>query len=343
MTCFKCQVDLMSKDSIIIPAWSPQPGKADHYLLCVLQPAKRELFLLDSLKPDGFGDSHNIFRFGNMTTISPVLWLVQYGNPTEFIVLQKCSDLAHHIALGQWTTKFGKDIEGFPQQTTVNYCGILMLMYALSLSTEAPFWFIERDMARIRKWWCISLMERFQIDGCQRVLSEILQEVLLQEGDKAYLTLALVCTTFRDTVSTNAFRRRAHFQWLDSVATWRRFSASYKKEFYTMYTVDTCRECGMFYKNCTPGYVGTGKRGTAITFAAKCNSVSGGGGLSGRKPQLDHIEQPQWTSAGLQDQRGMEEDNQNQEQRSNEVPRRQAADWDSDSSHVQLYLQMFWK
>uniref|UniRef100_A0A8D0D953 Chromobox 1 n=1 Tax=Sander lucioperca TaxID=283035 RepID=A0A8D0D953_SANLU len=31
----------------------------------------------------------------------------------------------------------------------------------------------------------------------------------------------------------------------------------------------------------------------------------------------------------------MEEDNQNQEQRSNEVPRRQAADWDSDSSHVQ--------
>ncbi|XP_078126085.1 uncharacterized protein LOC144530394 isoform X3 [Sander vitreus] len=164
-----------------------------------------------------------------MTTISPVLWLVQYGNPIEFIVLQKCSDLAHHIALGQWTTNFGKGIEGFPQQTTVNSCGILMLMYALSLSSEAPFWFIERDMAHIRKWWCISLMERFQIDG--------------------------------DTVSTNAFRRRAHFQWLDSVATWSRFSASYKKEFYTMYTVDTSCECGMFYKNCTPGYVGTRKRG----------------------------------------------------------------------------------
>ncbi|XP_039634574.1 M-phase phosphoprotein 8-like [Perca fluviatilis] len=31
----------------------------------------------------------------------------------------------------------------------------------------------------------------------------------------------------------------------------------------------------------------------------------------------------------------MEEDNQNQEQRSNKVPRRQAADWDSDTSHVQ--------
>ncbi|XP_034722427.1 probable chromo domain-containing protein LHP1 [Etheostoma cragini] len=31
----------------------------------------------------------------------------------------------------------------------------------------------------------------------------------------------------------------------------------------------------------------------------------------------------------------MEEDNQDQEQRSNEVPRRPAADWASDSSHVQ--------
>ncbi|TDH15459.1 hypothetical protein EPR50_G00031530 [Perca flavescens] len=31
----------------------------------------------------------------------------------------------------------------------------------------------------------------------------------------------------------------------------------------------------------------------------------------------------------------MEEDNQNQEQRSNKVPRRPAADWDSDTSHVQ--------
>uniref|UniRef100_A0A8C9ZFV3 Chromo domain-containing protein n=1 Tax=Sander lucioperca TaxID=283035 RepID=A0A8C9ZFV3_SANLU len=31
----------------------------------------------------------------------------------------------------------------------------------------------------------------------------------------------------------------------------------------------------------------------------------------------------------------MEEDNQNLEQRSNKVPRRQAADWDSDTSHVQ--------
>lgn len=135
-------------------------------------------------------------------------------------------------------------------------------------------------------WFCLTCI--LQLPTC--VLSEILNEVVLQEGDKAYYRLALVCTTFRDTVPTDSFRRRAHFQWIDSkcfnkgcrgiqylstsrvfsltlwkysllvdnlfstgVATWSRFSESYRKEFLTMYTVDTCRECGMLFKNCTPG------------------------------------------------------------------------------------------
>ncbi|KAK0151788.1 Gypsy retrotransposon integrase-like protein 1 [Merluccius polli] len=159
---------------------------------------------------------------------------------------------AHGIAPCQWKVKFGRDIKGFPHQTTGNNCGIYILMNALSLSTDAPFWCTERDMARIRTWWCINLMERFQIDGhgqrfaywtneatallqgslqpiyripktmkrdhevsmmlmakdtqchapfCYRlinaiqiptsVLYEILKEVVLQEGDKCFLTLAL--------------------------------------------------------------------------------------------------------------------------------------------------------
>ena len=111
---------------IILPAWSRQPEKQDHYMLCVsvvqilstvmnnilhclcgtfiflsfiincflhvtsfgnvwqvLKPAEREILFLDSLKPDGFGDSCylQIFRFCNILTFSPVLWLiVQYGN-----------------------------------------------------------------------------------------------------------------------------------------------------------------------------------------------------------------------------------------------------------------------
>ncbi|KAM4599182.1 uncharacterized protein V3H82_002572 [Fundulus diaphanus] len=183
-------------------------------------------------------------------------------------------------------------------------------MYALSISTGAPFLFTERDMVHIRKWWCISLMERFQIEGHGKrfahwtseatallkgslepiyripksrnrkhevvfpkddrcfilelsacLLSEILGEVVLLEGDQAYMTLGLVCTTFRDIMSTVGFRRRVHFQWLDSVANWGRFSLSYKEEFYTMYSIETCCECRTLYKKNTPGYVGKGKRG----------------------------------------------------------------------------------
>ncbi|XP_033997421.1 uncharacterized protein LOC117491515 [Trematomus bernacchii] len=191
---------------------------------------------------------------------------------------------------------------GLPHQTTGNDCGVFILMYALNFSTDAPLWFTERDIAQIRKWWCIMLMERYQIEGHgQRfsywtnearellkgalepvyrvpkkrktehevqfqksdmcfilelpncVLAEILMEMVLQEGDKAYSTLALVCTTFRDTMSTVSFRRGAHFRWLESVATWSWFSASYKEDFNVMYTVDTCRGCLELYKNCKPG------------------------------------------------------------------------------------------
>ncbi|XP_034083798.1 uncharacterized protein LOC117553834 isoform X2 [Gymnodraco acuticeps] len=75
------------------------------------------------------------------------------------------ADLAHRIAPGQWTVKFGRDVKGLPHQTTGNDCGVFILMYALNFSTDAPLWFTERDIAQIRKWWCIMLMERYQIEG----------------------------------------------------------------------------------------------------------------------------------------------------------------------------------
>ncbi|CAL8253893.1 unnamed protein product [Boreogadus saida] len=63
------------------------------------------------------------------------------------------ADLAQRIAPGQWRTKHGRDFEGFPCQTTGNYCGVLTLMYAFCICTDAPFLFTELDMADIRKWW----------------------------------------------------------------------------------------------------------------------------------------------------------------------------------------------
>ncbi|KAK0134263.1 hypothetical protein N1851_030173 [Merluccius polli] len=111
---------------------------------------------------------------------------------------------------------------------------VSMMLMAEDTQCHAPF--------------CYRLINAIQMPTS--VLYEILKEVVLQEGDKVFLTLALVCTTFRDIVSTNYLKRRAHFQWLDR-------------------------------------YVGTGKRGvlqavyilkpyiqdTAVTSAANCNSL----------------------------------------------------------------------
>lgn len=48
------------------------------------------------------------------------------------------------------------------------------------------------------------------------VLSEILMEVVLEDGDSAYLTLSLVCRLFRDVVTNEMFCKKAHFAWMDS-------------------------------------------------------------------------------------------------------------------------------
>ncbi|KAJ8360625.1 hypothetical protein SKAU_G00171500 [Synaphobranchus kaupii] len=92
-------------------------------------------------------------------------------------------------------------------------------------------------------------------------LEEILLEVVLQDGDQALLTLALVCSCFRDIVTDYNFSRAAHFLWLDSVTNWSNFSREYQREFRTMYSVMTCLQCHCLYKSCMPGYVGRGRRG----------------------------------------------------------------------------------
>ncbi|KAL3977890.1 ubiquitin-conjugating enzyme E2 D [Sarotherodon galilaeus] len=89
------------------------------------------------------------------------------------------------------------------------------------------------------------------------VLIDILEEVVLHEGDTAIFKLALVCSMFRDLVSTEYFRRRAHFKWLHSVCTWSSFSEKYKEQYFNMYTIEICLQCGDQYKHCPRGYVGT--------------------------------------------------------------------------------------
>uniref|UniRef100_A0A3B1JWG6 Ubiquitin-like protease family profile domain-containing protein n=1 Tax=Astyanax mexicanus TaxID=7994 RepID=A0A3B1JWG6_ASTMX len=130
--------NLCSKDAILFPAWSMQQNQLDHYLLCVLLVVEREIIFLDSVLPGGFGDDSykTIFRH-----------------------------IAGQIDPRPWTEKTGRSFDHFPQQTSGNYCGILILIYALCICTNTPFIFTENDVPLIRQWWCILLMERFQIEG----------------------------------------------------------------------------------------------------------------------------------------------------------------------------------
>ncbi|KAG9275225.1 hypothetical protein AMEX_G9711 [Astyanax mexicanus] len=101
-----------------------------------------------------------------------------------------CRHIAGQIDPRPWTEKTGRSFDHFPQQTSGNYCGILILIvsillscdkqhfellgiierfiflqYALCICTNTPFIFTENDVPLIRQWWCILLMERFQIEG----------------------------------------------------------------------------------------------------------------------------------------------------------------------------------
>ncbi|KAK1904176.1 Sentrin-specific protease 2 [Dissostichus eleginoides] len=54
-------------------------------------------------------------------------------------------------------------MEGFPRQLYGNDCGIFMLMYALYTILDAPYDFTIIDMPALRKWWCVMLMENFDL------------------------------------------------------------------------------------------------------------------------------------------------------------------------------------
>ncbi|KAF4115172.1 hypothetical protein G5714_002661 [Onychostoma macrolepis] len=157
-----------------------------------------------------------------------------------------------------------------------------MLMSALYITFEWPFDFSQTDMPYIRECWLNLVLKcmRHKREASRSitwttcmlpasVLEDIFIEVVLQEGDEAILTLALVCTRFRDLVTREAFRRRAHFLWLDNVINWSAFSTYYKAEFYKMYRLQTCMQCGDVFKNCIPGYVGRGIRGELIKIISE--------------------------------------------------------------------------
>ncbi|XP_073804062.1 uncharacterized protein isoform X3 [Danio rerio] len=73
--------------------------------------------------------------------------------------------IAYQVDHGTWSEKTGYDFPALPRQTRGNDCGVFVLMYTLSMVCGIGFQLQEMDIPIIRQWWCLLLMERFQIDG----------------------------------------------------------------------------------------------------------------------------------------------------------------------------------
>uniref|UniRef100_A0A8C6SRF9 CxC7-like cysteine cluster associated with KDZ transposases domain-containing protein n=1 Tax=Neogobius melanostomus TaxID=47308 RepID=A0A8C6SRF9_9GOBI len=56
-----------------------------------------------------------------------------------------------------------------------------------------------------------------------------------------------------DSVNPEGFGNMKYFEVFSGVCTWSKFSPAFKKEYYRMYSISTCRSCGDLYKDSTPG------------------------------------------------------------------------------------------
>ncbi|KAL7401026.1 hypothetical protein ABVT39_021630 [Epinephelus coioides] len=66
----------------------------------------------------------------------------------NIIAILHIRNLSQSIFPGLWHETTGLEIQGFPRQPYGNDCGIFMLMV---------------DMPALRKWWCVMLMENFEL------------------------------------------------------------------------------------------------------------------------------------------------------------------------------------
>ncbi|XP_072558290.1 uncharacterized protein [Paramormyrops kingsleyae] len=132
--------------------WLPPYNCEPLQSLPVMKPGKKEMFFLDSRcakKRTGFGGH-------------------QYVS-----LLRK---LAENISPGEWSEINGFELEGFPSQEFGVDCGIFMLMSALYVVLDAPFDYTILDMPTLRKWWCLLLMENFDLRSYGKVFAHWTKE-----------------------------------------------------------------------------------------------------------------------------------------------------------------------
>jgi hypothetical protein len=105
-------------------------------------------------------------------------------------------------------------------------------------------------------------------NGLMSLPNELLQHILkevLKEGDHKFYLLSLVCKKMKEIVMDESFRRVVHYAWLNSVLNWSDKSIEFKKQYYVMYEIKSCFQCGRTYKEMN-GLIGCGKFGVLNKF-----------------------------------------------------------------------------
>ncbi|KAF3844474.1 hypothetical protein F7725_007637 [Dissostichus mawsoni] len=85
-----------------------------------------------------------------------------------------------------------------------NDCGIFMLMYALYTILDAPYDFTIIDMPALRKWWCVMLMENFDLGSHGKMFAhwtETSKALLQGEGPPVFRVRKLDDITERSNFS----------------------------------------------------------------------------------------------------------------------------------------------
>ncbi|XP_032415485.1 uncharacterized protein LOC116717915 [Xiphophorus hellerii] len=275
-------------DWVLIPVWHP-----GHWTLCILKPKHREIFFLDSINGTGFTDENRIRTLREVCLqMSSGPWTEFVGNDVEGLPKQGLSNNCGMFVV-MYALYF---VMGASFDFSENDMMTIRRWWSLTLLTNFPVKSRE-ELQKERKRKKVEEREKCEtlfaddhnyakateaqievqsippiLQMPLIVLEAILQEVILAQGDTAYLTLALTCKSFEAIVSDPVFRKKTHFAWLDGEINWENFSESFKAENRIPFAVIQCSSCNRQYKD-SVGFTGHGRRGEFPRYY--CDGIPG--------------------------------------------------------------------
>ena len=79
------------------------------------------------------------------------------------------------------------------------------------------------------------------------------------------MNLGLVCKQFNSIVKETFFQTLVHHTWLNSIYDWKKTSDKFRKEYFVIYQIRNCMQCGKRYQEMN-GSVGRRKFGVNNKF-----------------------------------------------------------------------------